>query len=90
MASRCDKKPSLVNNYSHNGSYTQLIEMAQEEKVVAICQTTNKPSGKFKAITPFLLFRFQAEKKAVYTKIVKRCNIKAILIENIYSCTPMQ
>lgn len=68
----------------------QLSDMAREGEAAAIAQAPNGPSGNSKFIAPFSLLRPQTEMEEVRTEVAARCNIDAILIEDVYSCTLMQ
>lgn len=70
--------------------HAQLSDMAREGEAAAIGQAANGPSGESKAIAPFSLLRPKAEKEAVRAEVARRCGIDAMLIEDVYPCTPMQ
>lgn len=68
----------------------QLSDMAREGEAAAIAQAANGPSGNSNVITPFSLLRPQTEMEVVRTEVAARCGIDAMLIEDVYPCTPMQ
>lgn len=68
----------------------QLSDMAREGEAAAIAQAANGPSGNSKFIAPFSLLRPQTEIEEVRTEVAVRCRIDAMLIEDVYPCTPRQ
>ncbi len=68
----------------------QLSDMAREGEAAAISQAANGASGESEVIAPFSLLRPQAEKEAVRAEVAARCSIDAMLIEDVYPCTPLQ
>lgn len=68
----------------------QLSDMAREGEAAAIAQAANRLSEESKVIAPFTLLRPQAEKEAVRAEVATRCGIDAVLVEDVYPCTPMQ